>query len=93
MDKSSMGGKSSSEVPRDLVKRREWIKYKLKIRGLSLAEIGRKHNISRQVVSTALYRPSPRWEHEIASPALDMLPFDLWPERYDHLGIPLREVS
>lgn len=92
MDKSSMGGNSSSEVPRDLVKRREWIKYKLKIRGLSLAEIGRKHNISRQVVSTALYRPSPRWEHEIAS-ALDMLPFELWPERYDHLGIPLREVS
>ena len=87
-----MGDKSCSEVPRDLVKRREWIKYKLKIGGLSLAEIGRKHNISRQVVSTALYRPSPRWEHEIAS-ALDMPPFELWPERYDHLGIPLREIS
>ncbi|MND15767.1 DNA-binding transcriptional regulator Nlp [compost metagenome] len=87
-----MGSKISSEVPRDLEKRREWIKYKLKIKGLSLADIGRKHNISRQVVSTALYRSSPRWEHVIAS-ALDMRPFELWPERYDHLGIPLREVS
>ncbi|WP_232048276.1 MULTISPECIES: helix-turn-helix domain-containing protein [Aeromonas] len=44
-----------------------------------------------QAVSTALCRPNPRWEHEIAS-ALDMLPFELWPERYDNLGIPLREV-
>ena len=92
MNKSNMSSKSSSEVPRDLEKKREWIKYKLKIKGLSLAEIGRKHNISRQVVSTALYRPSPRWEHEIAS-ALDMLPSELWPERYDNLGIPLREAS
>jgi len=92
MDKSSMSSKSCSEVPHDLEKKREWIKYQLKIKGLSLAEIGRKHNISRQVVSTALYRPSPRWEHEIAS-ALDMLPSELWPERYDNLGIPLREAS
>ncbi|AKJ36907.1 Ner [Aeromonas hydrophila NJ-35] len=92
MDKSNMSNEICSEVPRDLTKKREWIKYQLKIRGLSLAKIGRKHNISRQVVSTALYRSSPRWEHEIAS-ALDMQPIELWPERYDYLGIPLREVS
>lgn len=92
MDKACMGRMGSSEVPLDLKKRREWIKYQLKIKGLSLAEIGRKHCISRQVVSTALYRSNPRWEHEIAS-ALDMRPVELWPERYDNLGIPLREVS
>ncbi|WP_270802938.1 helix-turn-helix domain-containing protein [Aeromonas sp. QDB54] len=91
MDKSNASSNSCSEVPRDLERKREWIKYQLKIRGLSLADIAREHNISRQAVSTALCRPNPRWEHEIAS-ALDMLPFELWPERYDNLGIPLREV-
>uniref|UniRef100_UPI0035C88F1E helix-turn-helix domain-containing protein n=1 Tax=Escherichia coli TaxID=562 RepID=UPI0035C88F1E len=55
-----------------------------------MAALGRKHNTSRQVVSTALYKPSPRWEHEIAT-ALGMKPSELWPERYDkEHGIPLR---
>ncbi|ATW30875.1 hypothetical protein BJP41_10420 (plasmid) [Candidatus Williamhamiltonella defendens] len=53
------------DVPIELEKKREWIKYKLKIHGLSLAPLGRKHKTSRQVVSTTLYKPSPRWEHEI----------------------------
>lgn len=83
------------DIPADLEKKREWIKYRLKIRGLSLAALGRKHETSRQVVSTALYKPSPRWEFEIAS-ALEMKPSDIWPERYDaEHGIPIsqRELS
>ncbi|WP_446668313.1 hypothetical protein, partial [Klebsiella pneumoniae] len=47
------------DIPSDPEKKREWIKYKLKIQGLSLAALGRKHKTSRQVVSTALYKPSP----------------------------------
>lgn len=78
------------EIPIDPEKKREWIKYKLKIQGLSLAALGRKHKTSRQVVSTALYRPSPRWEHEIAT-ALGMKPAEIWPERYDvEHEIPIR---
>ncbi|WP_367881838.1 helix-turn-helix domain-containing protein [Salmonella enterica] len=74
----------------DPEKKREWIKYKLKIQGLSLAALGRKHKTSRQVVSTALYKPSPRWEHEIAT-ALGVKPSEIWPERYDEEHeIPLR---
>ncbi|MDE9328937.1 hypothetical protein, partial [Klebsiella pneumoniae] len=45
------------DIPSDPEKKREWIKYKLKIQGLSLAALGRKHKTSRQVVSTALYKP------------------------------------
>lgn len=55
-----------------------------------LAALGRKHKTSRQVVSTALYKPSPRWEHEIAT-ALGVKPSEIWPERYDEEHeIPLR---
>lgn len=77
------------DIPSDLEKKREWIKYMLKIQGF-LAALGRKHKTSRQVVSTALYKPSPRWEHEIAT-ALGMKPSEIWPERYDEeYEIPLR---
>ncbi|WP_080199077.1 helix-turn-helix domain-containing protein [Salmonella enterica] len=65
------------DIPSDPEKKREWIKYKLKIQGLSLAALGRKHKTSRQVVSTALYKPSPRWEHEIAT-ALGEPPRKSW---------------
>ncbi|MGG9647282.1 helix-turn-helix domain-containing protein, partial [Escherichia coli] len=38
----------------------------------------------------ALYKPSPRWEHEIAT-ALGVKPSEIWPERYDEEHeIPLR---
>ncbi len=83
-------GFSISYTSSDPEKKREWIKYKLKIQGLSLAALGRKHKTSRQVVSTALYKPSPRWEHEIAT-ALGVKPSEIWPERYDEEHeIPLR---
>ncbi|EET4009987.1 nucleotide excision repair protein, partial [Escherichia coli] len=35
------------DIPSDPEKKREWIKYKLKIQGLSLAALGRKHKTSR----------------------------------------------
>lgn len=72
----------SCRVPEDAGKRREWIKYQLKIRGLSIAELARAHSASRQAVSTALVRSNPRWEHVIAE-ALETTPHKLWPERYD----------
>lgn len=76
------GNTIAFSVPKDAGKRREWIKYQLKIRGLSIAELAREHSASRQAVSTALVRSNPRWEHVIAE-ALDTTPNTLWPERYD----------
>lgn len=72
----------AKDIPSSAGQRREWIKYQLKIRGISLAALGRQHNTSRQAISIALHRPSPRWEHEIAT-ALGMTPAQIWPERYD----------
>ncbi|MFC6674030.1 helix-turn-helix domain-containing protein [Marinobacterium aestuariivivens] len=69
-------------VPNDPERRREWIKYQLKIRGISIASLARRHDASRQAVSTALVRSNPRWEYVIAE-ALEKRPNELWPERYD----------
>jgi Ner family transcriptional regulator len=68
-------------VPSDEKQKREWIKYQLKIRGLSIAKLARHHQASRQAVSSVLVRTNPRWEHVVAS-ALDVNPAQLWPERY-----------
>ncbi|MEK9497168.1 helix-turn-helix domain-containing protein [Photorhabdus sp. P32] len=70
------------EIPGGPEEKLEWIKYPFKIRELSRASVGRKNKTSRQVVSTAVYKPSPRWEHKIAT-ALEMKPSQIWPERYD----------
>lgn len=78
----SNSNNSAFRVPNDPNKRREWIKYQLKIRGLSIADLARQHEASRQAVSTALVRSNPRWEHVIAE-ALNTMPNQLWPERYD----------
>lgn len=85
---TAKAGLSAKEIPLDADKRRDWIKYKLKIRGTSLADLGRQHQTSRQNVSTALYRPNPKWEFIIAS-ELGLSPAEIWPERYDaENGIP-----
>lgn len=77
-------------IPTSPEQKREWIKYQLKIRGLSLAALGRKHDKCRQVVSTALYEPAPRWEFVIAE-AIGLTPAEVWPERYDENNLPVKE--
>ncbi|WP_024608506.1 helix-turn-helix domain-containing protein [Pseudoalteromonas sp. TAB23] len=72
-----------ANIPEDTEKRREWIKYQLKIRGISIAKLAREHDVSRQALSTALVRSNPRWEYVISN-ALGKAPNDIWPERYQH---------
>ncbi|MDR0966694.1 MAG: helix-turn-helix domain-containing protein [Myxococcales bacterium] len=67
--------------------RREWIKAALRARGWSLAKIARAVGVARPTPRNALWRPSPRMEHEIAS-RLGLQPEDIWPERYSG-GSPL----
>ncbi|EFP0183606.1 transcriptional regulator [Escherichia coli] len=81
------------ELPSDPNEKREWIKYNLKINGMTLASLARQHQTSRQVLSRALYKQNPRWEHEIAK-ALGTKPTQLWPERYDvQNGMPKKETT
>lgn len=74
-----------ASIPEDTEKRREWIKYQLKIRGISIAKLAREHDVSRQALSTALVRSNPRWEYVISS-ALGVAPNAIWPERYEYAG-------
>lgn len=65
--------------------RREWIKYQLRIRGSSLAEVARGCGITRCNASRALIKLYPRMEKAIAN-KIGIPPNVLWPERYDNKG-------
>ncbi|EAM6404684.1 helix-turn-helix domain-containing protein [Salmonella enterica] len=53
----------------------------LKKRGISLAELGRRHGRSIHTAKNALDKPYPNGERWIAD-ALGMEPKDIWPDRY-----------
>lgn len=80
----------TTSIPTDPKIRREWIKFQLAIRGHSLSTLAREHNKTRQQPQAALRKPYPKWERIIAA-ALDLEPHQLWPERYDQNGEPLRQ--
>lgn len=75
-------------IPTDPVQKRDWIKYQLKIRGLSLAKLAEQHNVSRGTFSKALINGSVRWDRVIAQ-AIEFPLGMLWPERYSSDGMPL----
>lgn len=79
-----------NEIPRDPARRWEWIKYQLRIRGSSAAQLARKMKITDRAIRAAKERSYPRVEREIAS-TLDTLPQVLWPERWNSDGSPLRQ--
>jgi Ner family transcriptional regulator len=80
------------EIPPDTRQRREWIKYQLRLRESSLAQVARDHGVSRDAPILALRRPYPKMEAAIAS-ALGLLPEQIWPERYDQHGRPNRQIG
>lgn len=74
-------------IPNEPNARREWIKFILRSKGISLASIAREYNQSRQSVSLALYRSNRYWEEIIAEKV--GAPVDLlWPERYSVTSTP-----
>lgn len=75
-------------IPSDPDMKREWIKYQLKIRGLSLAKLARVHGVTRHAFSKALITGSIRWDFVIAE-AIEYPVSVLWPERYGEEGLPL----
>lgn len=72
--------------------RREWVKYRLKVAGLTLTRLGERLNVSRHAVGLALRQPYPRVERAIAD-ILGMEPAAIWPERYDADGNPNRPMG
>jgi Ner family transcriptional regulator len=82
----------NTDIPQDSQGRRAWIRYQLEARGLSWAELGRRHGVKRNTVLAVFYNPYPRMERAIAE-AIGVRPEQIWPERYDENGRPNRQVG
>jgi Ner family transcriptional regulator len=64
----------------------ELIKYEIRVRGKSLADLAKTAGVSRQTMSIALHaRASARAEVVIAE-FLGLSPKQIWPSRYDDAG-------
>jgi len=72
---------SRTIIPKKTDRRREWIKYQLRLADSSLSQIACELKVSRQAVSSALSIPYPRMERAISN-KLGLKPEDIWPERY-----------
>ena len=79
-----------TEIPTDPDQLWEWVKFQLRLRGSSLAQIGKELNIPRQSVHNAKRVRYPRVERAI-SRKLDIAPNKIWPDRWNPNGAPLRE--
>lgn len=77
-------------VPTTPAARREWIKYQLRVRGLSLAKVAARHHKSPKTIQKALDTPYKKSERFIAA-ALQLRPAQLWPERFDSRGQRIRK--
>lgn len=79
-------------IPIDVSLRKEWVKYQLRLKGYSLAALGRVLGVSRSAPVLALRQPYPRIERAIAD-ILGLEPAAIWPERYDAEGNPNRPMG
>lgn len=79
----------SHNIPLDLDSRWEWVKFQLRIRGTSIADLAREAGLNESAFRNAKRRAYPRVERDIAT-ALKMLPGQIWPERWNADGTPLR---
>ncbi|WP_426111254.1 helix-turn-helix domain-containing protein [Pseudomonas sp. DSP3-2-2] len=80
----------SFDIPLDMERRWEWIKFQLRVRGTNLAELAREHKLNERAIRNAKLRPYPRVERAIAL-ALGLKPIQLWPERWNVDGTPIRQ--
>lgn len=70
----------------------EEIKARVRMNGTTLAEISRRGGLNQEACSWALKHPWPRAERLIAD-AIGCEPCELWPDRYDRHGRPLRGAA
>ncbi|AMO73811.1 hypothetical protein PcP3B5_02980 [Pseudomonas citronellolis] len=79
-----------AEMPLDPAQRWEWIKYQLRIHKCAPAELARQLEITDRAIRAVKTRPYPHIEREIAK-RLGVQPIELWPERWNQDGSPLRQ--
>lgn len=79
----------TQKIIADPMKRKAWVRYQLELKGLSLASLAKRWGNTRQQPQRALYSPYPLWEKRLAE-ELGLTPQQLFPERYDADGLPIR---
>ncbi len=77
-------------IPKNPTKKWEWIKYRLRDIGWSLAALARELGVSRNAMNNVKRVPYPRMERAIAA-KLGMEPLRIWPERWNADGSPKRQ--
>jgi Ner family transcriptional regulator len=80
---------TTTDIPKNPAHRRAWIVYQLRLRGFTLGTLAKLHNVDRTTTRKALGTAYPRMERVIAN-VLDLAPQQIWPERYDVNGRPIR---
>jgi Ner family transcriptional regulator len=73
------------DEPKNSKNLRALLKFTLSTKGLTITELAKIHMKTTSNLCNAFYIPYPRGEAIIAA-ALDLQPWDLWPDRYgeDH---------
>lgn len=70
-------------------KRNAWIKFQLSLQGDTLTSLAKRYGCHKQQPVKALTQPYPAWEKRFAK-EFDIALWQLFPERYDPSGVPLR---
>ena len=86
IDRQKKDGLSRPSTPEDVIpsdnrERWEWIKYRLRLKGFSLADVARAAGVHRSAPSIAYRTNYPKMQAAIAN-TLGCLPEVIWPERY-----------
>lgn len=82
----------TKEILKDSDARWTWIKYELMKMDETLSSVAKTHDSNPRTIQTAQKRTYPKVELWLAE-SLDMNPSDLFPERYDKHGLPIRGLS
>lgn len=80
---------NKTEIPHDPAQRWEWIKWQLRRRDTSLADLARDQDVSRNAMNNVKRQAYPRMERAIAK-ALGLQPVEIWPERWNSDNTPTR---
>lgn len=72
---------NTNERPKEPLLLREWVKYQLRLKGITFASLAKQHGARRDLPCMPFVKSYPKWER-IVSAALDMKPEELWPERF-----------
>jgi len=66
----------------------EYVKIALRLKGLSISALARKHGVTRATILYVKKRPCPKYEKTLAD-AVGARPEDMWPDRYGEDGLPI----